>query len=236
MKQFAIIGVDSFAKRVLEELIPMDCEILLIDRQREVVDYYKDDVNEAYIADVIDQETLERLIPDDVDSVVIDLGKNVEASILAVNYLKKMGQKNIYVKAETDQHGEILTIVGADHVIYPNREAARRLTPQLFSENLFNFMPIGNGIVMAEVELPDDYHGKTLEDSDIRKKLGVNAVARRASEGGEFQFLTPDEVLNREDILLIVGSEEAIESFTGSTLSLRKKGLVDLFKKFFAAP
>jgi trk system potassium uptake protein TrkA len=85
MKQFALIGMDNFGRRVLEELILLDCEILLIDRDREVIEFYKDQVTEAYIADVINQETMERLLPDDVDVVILDLGNNIEASILAVN-------------------------------------------------------------------------------------------------------------------------------------------------------
>lgn len=233
MKQFAIIGVDAFAVRVLEELIPLECEILLIDRSRDIIDFYKDDVTEAYIADVINEETMKRLIPDDVDAVILDLGKNIEASILAVNYLKKMNQSRIYVKAETDQHGEILQIVGADHVVYPNREAARRLTPMLMSDNLFSYLPISNGLVLAEVKPQEEFWGKSYEEEGLRKSLGIHIVAIRDKEGGDFQFFKGDKLLNQDDILLIVGSEEAVVRFSGNPLPQRKKGLTDLFRNLF---
>jgi len=230
MKQFALIGVDTFGKRVLEELVPLECEILLIDKNREIVDFYKDDVTEAYIADVINEETMNRLIPDDVDAVIIDLGKSTEASVLAVNYLKKMGQQNIYVKAETDQHGEILRIVGADHVIFPNQEAAKKLPPMLMSDNLFNYLPISNGLVMAEVQAKEELWEKTLQEADIRRTMGINVVAYRDSVGGEYKFFKPDHRIKKSDILLIAGPEENVVSFSGSPLPVKKKGLSDLFR------
>jgi len=233
MKQFALIGVDTFGKRVLEELVPLECEILLIDRSREIIDFYKDDVTEAYIADVINEETMDRLIPDDVDAVIIDLGSNTEASILAVNYLKKKGQKEIYVKAETDQHGEILKIVGADHVIFPNQEAAKRLPPMLMSDNLFNFLPISNGLVMAEVQPQEPLIGKTLEEADIRRSAGINVVAYRVKGDGEYRFFNPGHRLEQDDVLLIAGSQDDVVRFSGNPLPIKKKGLSDVFRNLF---
>ncbi|MDA3850001.1 MAG: TrkA family potassium uptake protein [Spirochaetaceae bacterium] len=233
MKQFALIGMDNFGRRVLEELILLDCEILLIDRDREVIEFYKDQVTEAYIADVINQETMERLLPDDVDVVILDLGNNIEASILAVNYIKKKGNSKIFVKAETEQHGEILKIVGADHVVYPNREAAKKLTPLLMSDSLFNYLPISNGLVMAEVKPQEKYFLKTLEELDLRKELGLNVVAFRHSSGGEFSFFVPGMTIKEDHVLLVVGSDESVVQFTGNPLPARKKGISDLFRSLF---
>ncbi|MDC7220529.1 MAG: TrkA family potassium uptake protein [Spirochaetales bacterium] len=230
MKQFAIIGVDTFARSLLEELISVDCEILLVDKDREIIDFYKDEVTEAYVADVINEETINRLVPTDIDGVIIDLGSNIEAAILVTNYLKKMGIGNVHIKVNSDRHGEILEIIGADNIIYPDREAARRLTPMLLTTSLFNFVPIGNGLVMAEVSPPE----KLIEsqNNDIRRIYGINIIAYRQAEG-EYNFYKREHLFTPEDILLVVGSEEDIVNFTESELIAVPHKFPTLLKKLF---
>lgn len=235
MKQFAIIGIGSFGKRILEELMLVDCEILLVDKDSDLIDFYKDQVSAAYIADVINEETIKKIIPPDIDTVIIDLGDKIEASILVTNYLKKMSIDNIIVKAETDQHGEILKIVGADHVVFPNSEAARRITPMLVSDLLFSYMPISNGLVMAEVRVPQEFIGQSLIEANIRQNRGINVIAIRKESGGDFEFFSPDYIMTSEDIFLVVGAELNVMKFAGADQIIRKKSLTDLFKKIFRA-
>lgn len=231
MKQFAIIGVDSFARSLLEELITVDCEILLIDRDREVIDFYKDDVTEAFVADVINEENISRLIPSDIDGVIIDLGSNIEAAILVTNYLKKRGHANVHIKVDSDRHGEILEIIGADNIIYPDREAARRLTPTLLSSSLFNYVPIGNGLVMAEVAP----NAKLLVDQnkDVRHVYGINIIAYREEKGGEYHFYRSEHEFASDEILLVVGSEEDLIKFTDREIPTASRNLPSILKRLF---
>ncbi len=233
MKQYAVIGVSSFGRRILEELILLDCEIILIDKDPELIEYYKNEVTAAYIANVINEETVTRLIPPDIDAVVVDLGDKTEASILVTQYLKKLGVTNIIVKAETDQHGEILSIVGAHHVVFPNLEAAKRVTPLLVSDILFNYLPISGGLVMAETGVPESLVGNTLMETDIRRTRGINVVAFRKGGNGDYQFFVPEYRLQAEDILLIVGREEDVSGFTGRVASEKKRGMASLFRHLF---
>jgi trk system potassium uptake protein TrkA len=234
MKQFAIIGVSAFGKRVLDELLEVDCEIILIDKRSELVDLYKDIVTSAYIADVINEATINKLIPADIDAVIVDLGDNIEASILVTKYLKNKNIKNIVVKAETDQHGEILKIVGADHVVFPYREAAIRVIPMLVSSLLFNYMSIGNGLVMAEIRVPEAFIGQSLIEANIRAKRGINVVAIRNEDTGDaFDFFSPEVRLQIGDILLVVGKEQDVTAFGEVELPERKKGLGNFFKYIF---
>lgn len=234
MKQFALIGISTFGKRVLDELVEVDCEVILIDKRSELIDMYKDSVTSAYIADVINEATINKLIPVDIDAVVVDLGDNIEASILVTKYLKNRKIKNIVVKAETDQHGEILQIVGADHVVFPYREAAIRVIPMLVSSLLFNYMAIGNGLVMAEIRVPESFIGQSLIEANIRAKRGINVVAIRNEETGDsFDFFSPEVRLQNGDVLLVVGKEQDVTSFAEAGLPERKKGLSNFFKFIF---
>jgi len=234
MKQYAVIGVSSFGKRILEELILMECEIILIDKDPDIIEYFKNDVTAAYIANVINEEIVTRLIPADIDAVVIDLGDKIEASILVTQYLSKLGVSNIIVKAETDQHGEILSIVGADHVIFPNLEAAKRVTPLLVSDLLFNYLPISGGLVIAETGVPENLVGHTLTEIEIRKSRGINVIAFRRAGRGDYQFFKPEYRLQNEDVLLIVGQDDDVSSFTGKDSNSQNNGIGKLFRQLFS--
>jgi trk system potassium uptake protein TrkA len=153
MKQFVIIGLDIFGKRALEELIPLEVDILIIDKDKEVIQNYKDKVASAYVADVTQIEIIEKIIPRTIDTAIIDLGDKIEASILVTHYLKQLGVREIVVKAESDQHGNILKIIGATMVIFPNKEAAKKIIPLLVSPLLLNYFPISEELIIAEVKV-----------------------------------------------------------------------------------
>jgi len=233
MKQFAIIGISIFGERMLEELSETSCEILIIDKDAEIIEKYKEKVTSAYIADVINQETIKKLIPATIDAAIVDLGDKIEVSILVTNYLSKLGIRKIIVKAETDEHAEILNIVGATQIVFPNREAAKRITPLLVSSLLFNYMPISNGLVMAEVKVPDGYTGQTLIEADLRRTQQLNVIAIRKEEESDYEFFSPDYRLQNDDIFLLVGKEKNVSSFSGMDISLRKSGFTGFFKTLF---
>ena len=234
MKQFALIGLSSFVRRIIDELEEFQCDILLIDKDPEAVEQYKDKVSRAYIADVLNEETIKRLIPPDIDGVVMDPGDRIEVSILVTNYLKKMGVKNIFVRAETDEHGEILNLVGADHVIFPNREAAKRISPMLLTSRLFNYLPISENLVIAEVKAPSYLYGKNLIEADLRKSRNLNVVAIRKDKQEDFKFRHAEYQISQGDVLLLAGSEENIHAFTGTQKpDVSGSGIKGLYKKIF---
>lgn len=233
MKQFAIIGVGNFGIRMLDELSDIECEILILDKDRDLVEKYKDKVAAAFIADVMDEETITRLIPPTIDAAIVDLGARVEVSTLVTHYLHKMGIKKIIVKAETDEHGEILSIVGATDVIFPSREAAKRVAPLLTSPLMFSFLPIGSGLVIAEVKVPERYYGMTLVEADLRRTTGLNVIAIRKELGGDYSFFSQEYRLQPDDVFLLAGSEENVAVFAGNKLFIRKKGISRVLKDFF---
>lgn len=233
MKQFVVVGLGSFGCRVVEEMKQFDAEIVIIDKDRVLINRLKDSVHAAYIVDVSDEEAIKKLVPEKVDAVIMDLGNNLEVTILVTNYLKKMGIENIIVKANSDKHGEILNMVGATKIVYPDLEAAKRITPLLVSDTLFNFMPISSGLVMAEIFVPKKYIGKTLVESNLRYKEGVNIVAIKKGHSSEYSFFVPDYKLGSDDILLAVGEEVNIKKFTTTGNIKMERNLSYLLQRMF---
>ncbi|HUX19979.1 MAG TPA: TrkA family potassium uptake protein [Spirochaetia bacterium] len=231
MKQFAIIGVSKFGFRVMEELSQIDCEILIIDKDREVIEKLKDRVSYSYIADVLNEETIRKLVPATVDAAIVDLGDRTEASILVTNYLKKIGVSRIIAKAETDEHGEILEIVGATHVIFPNREAAKRLTPMIAFSHLFNYLPISNGLIIAEIKVPAKHVGMSLIEADFRRAYKFNVIALRKADDEEagYLFFDPDYRLQGNDVLLVAGNEEDLSGLVSDAPIKKRTAINRLF-------
>jgi trk system potassium uptake protein TrkA len=234
MKQFAVIGLGSFGRRMVEELSDVTTEIIILDKDSDAIESFKDRVKNAYITDVLNEEAIRRIIPQGIDAVVVDLGGSIEASILVTNYLKKLGVGEIIVKAATDAHGEVLRLVGASTVIYPDLEAARRLTPMMVSSLLFNYMPISAGLVLAEVLLPERFSGMTLIEANLRQKYSINVIAFRNEGGGDYQFFNPGHKLQADEILLVAGKEKDVIEFSGRESTERRTKFAEIFKNVFA--
>lgn len=238
MKQFAIIGLSYFGKNVLDELLELDVEVLIIDKDREVIEAYKDRPISAIIMDVLNEESLRRALPSTIDGVVIDLGEKIEASILATSYCRKIGIEQIVVKAVTEGHAEILELVGATKIVFPNREAAKRITPLLLSSTLLNYLPVSGKLVIAELEMPDLFVGQSLIDVNLRKKYGLNLISVKNGEHDEYGLITPDYCFRSGDIVLVSGTDESMESLTGKNDRVKARngkagrGLSNLAKLF----
>jgi len=235
MKQVAILGLSYFGTAVLDELLEMDVDILVIDKDRDVLDQYRDTVSAAIGMDVINQEALEKTLPKNIDAVVIDMGKNIEASILVASYCKKLGVSTIIAKAETAAHGEILELVGATKVVFPNREAAKRIVPQIVSSMVLNYLSVGGNLVIAEIEIPEFFIGKTVLELDLRKKYGLTLISVRSADT-EYQLFKPDYQFQENDIALVSGTETNVDRFAGriekeSSSKGFIKSITQLFRK-----
>jgi trk system potassium uptake protein len=234
MKQFAIIGVGRFSRRMLEELADAGSEILLIDKDREVVEAYKDKAAATYIANVLSEEVITKLVPVTVDAAIVDLGDNLEASILVTNYLHKAGVKRIITKAESEQHAEILDLVGATDIIFPNKEAARRIAPLLLSHLLFSYLPLSRDFAIAEIKVPGKLVGKSLIEANIRQQHHMNVIALRKEGVPDYTYFLPDYRLQDDDLLLVAGKDDDISEFAQMELPAAREGMPNVFSRMFS--
>src|SRR5574344_168543 len=175
----AIIGLGTFGRNVLEALMNTDADLIIVDKDREVVEKYKNSIQNAYITDAINEETLKKVIPNDIDAAIVDLGSQLETSILVTHNLSKKGVSKIIVKARSDDHGEILKLLGASKIIYPDLDAALHITPMLISSALFNYMQVSDKFAIAEVSVRNDLIGKPISKSNIRQTYQLNIIGVR---------------------------------------------------------
>jgi len=231
-KQFAVIGLSSFGCRALEELILFGVDILIIDKDEEVIERYKDQVSSAFVADVTKIDTITKIIPKTLDAVIIDLGDSIEASILITHYFHELGVKEIIARAETDGHGNILKIVGATMVIFPNKEAVKRVIPMLISPLLMNYVPISMDLTIAEVKVPNQYINKTLIESNLRSKYQMVVIAIK--NNNEYKMINPEYLFLEGDIALVAGTEKNISNFLQAPIVPKGNAFANFFKIFIS--
>jgi trk system potassium uptake protein TrkA len=231
MKQIAILGLGHFGKSILDELLEMNVDVLIVDKDRDLIDTYKDAPVSAVALDILTVDTLRKILPESIDAVIIDLGGKIEASVLATSYCAKLSIKSIIVKAETAQHGEILELVGATKVVFPNREAAKRITPLLLSASMLSYLPVSGHLAIAEFEIPGAFFGKTLLETGLRKKYALNLLSVRTADS-EYTVCGPDYVFKAGDIGLFYGDGEALRKFSGNPLKKNHPGF-NLIQKMF---
>jgi len=235
-RQYAIVGLGSFGVSVLEKLSEATDQIIIVDKDKSTVEKYKDLASKSYIADALSKQALSRIIPEAIDVAIVDVGDHIEAAVIVTNALKKLGSRQIIVRADNEERGEILEMVGATRIIYPAREAAAKLVPMLVSSSLFSFMPISPSLVLAEIGVPEQYVGKTLIEANFRQTKGINVVAIRKEDGDEYEYFDPKYRLLDIDVLLCAGTEKAVTAFTGARITARKNVVGEMLRGIFGKP
>ncbi|MCL6620680.1 MAG: TrkA family potassium uptake protein [Syntrophobacterales bacterium] len=206
-KHVVVIGLGEFGRELALQLA-RECEVLALDRDERMVEQILDRVQRALILDVRDYQALSSVVTPDFDEGVVSMAESLESSILATLHLKKIGVRRIWAKATTEDHAAILRAIGADEIIFPERETARRLAAHLINPNLLDFVPLEEDYRVMDVAPPDEFYGHTLAELDLRKRFGVFVLAVKELVPMRFVFLPPpDFVIKPSDILVMIGRE-----------------------------
>ncbi len=222
-KSFAVLGLGNFGQHVAEALIRAKTEVLAIDSDAERVEEMSDLVTQSMTADVTDEKALRAAGIADVDTAIVSIGESIEASVMAVMILKELGVSEVIAKATNVLHAKVLDKVGATRVVFPEREAAIDLVGELTAARVLNYFQLSEGISVVEVPAPEDVVGKTLRETEFRKKFNVNVIAIKHRKleidsdgvGHESSYydvmITPDHEVGKDDTLVIVGKDDDLK-------------------------
>lgn len=211
-KQFAIIGLGRFGGSICRELSKEGMEVLAIDVDEDKVNEFKDIVSHAVIADSTDEHVLKELGITNIDHVIVAIGDNLQSSILTTLILKELGIKKITVKAQNDYHAKVLSKIGADRVVHPERDMGKRIAHHLISSNVLDYLELSDEHSIVEVKAGTKMSGRTLIDLDIRAKYGCNVVAIKRDKD---IIVSPmaNEVIRSDDVLIVIGADRDISRF-----------------------
>jgi trk system potassium uptake protein TrkA len=176
------------------------------------VNEYANIASHAVVGDSTDEAVLKSLGIRNFDHVIVAIGDNIQSSILTTLMLKELGVKFITVKAQNDYHEKILRKIGADQIVHPERDMGRRIAHNLISNNVLDYLELSDEHSIVEIVVNNKLSGNTLIDLDIRAKYGINIVAIKR---GKEIFVTPqaDEVIQKDDILIVIGADTDIDRF-----------------------
>ena len=224
MERFAIIGLGRFGMRLARLLAAGGAEVIAIDRHRELVEDIRDDVARAVCMDSTDADALKAQGVDKVDVAVVGVGTNFEAATLTTVILKHLGVPRVISRATSNIRGQVLSSVGADDLVNPERESAERWCDRLLAPSIMERIALAEGYSLAQVASPKSFFGKSLKELGVLTRYKVNVIAiRRAVAQAEGDKAAPshevisvpmaDTVIQAQDILLLIGSDEAIADF-----------------------
>lgn len=223
-KAFAVVGLGTFGRQVCETLARKGATVIAIDNDPALVDRVKQTVTQAVLVDATDPDGLASAPLEDVDIAVVAIGDNVEASILATTLLKKLAVPYVVARAISDLHHEVLRQVGADEIVNIEIDEGTRIANRLIAPDVLEQLPISSEISVSELYVPEAIVGASLAELDLRNRYQVNVVSvkRVRMEVDELGnprrreqviFPGPDDVLERDDTILVVGRNDDIERF-----------------------
>lgn len=208
-KQFAVFGLGNFGTSVAVTLQRLGCEVVAVDQDIETVEDVANQVSYAMTADIGDPDVIRSIGTRNLDGVVVCVS-SMEASILATLVSKEMGVPFVIAKAKNDLHAQVLSKIGADSVIFPEREMGKRIARSMVSTNFSDWIALSNEYSMIETPVPSKWIGKTLMELDVRRNYDVSVVGIKSGEEIEVSP-NPEKPLEKGTLLILVGANEALE-------------------------
>lgn len=226
--QVCVIGLGTFGTAVALSLAQKGHEVLVIDRDENKVASIEEMVSHALVMDATNEKSLKSLGLKDFDAVIVAITEHIEDSILTTMLVKEEGAKKVIAKAGSELHAKILRKVGADAVVFPERDTAERIARRLTSPTIFDFIELSADYSIVEIVAPDFLVGKTLKETGFRARYGAYVIAIKRKtpeykEGNQIDYReeviiapSPDEEILKGDLLVLLGKVKDIEKLKRS--------------------
>lgn len=209
-KQILIIGLGKFGMSLAKELSKYDCEVMAIDSDSDLVDDAAEFVTHAARVDATDLNALKELGVTNFDMAIIGIGDNLEASIMIALTLKDLKVPYIVAKSRDDVHAKLLSMIGVDRVVQPEKDIGTRLAKTIMHKNVIERMEVGREYSIAEVETPREWIGSRLNQLNIRPKYNINILC---IEKNNKKILIPsaDYVIEEGDNIMLIAPNKELE-------------------------
>lgn len=208
-----VVGLGRFGGAVAESLVRLGHEVLAVDENPEIVQRWSERLTHVVQADSTRSEALRQLGVKDISRAVVAIGSEVEASVLTVLALEEVGVRDIWAKAVSVKHGQILERIGVEHVVYPEAAMGERVA-HLVTGRMIDFIEFDDGFAIAKTAAPREAWDKTLSESNLRQKYGITIVGLKRLHA-DFTHAQADTLVTSGDILIVSGPTVLVEKFAG---------------------
>ena len=206
---YAVFGLGRYGRAVAEELVKSGAEVIAVDVNEEHVNDASAVIPICKCADITEPEVIDRLGIANVDMVIVAMASNLEASVMAVTLCKEVGVPTVIAKCSNELHQKILSRVGADRVVFPEKESGTRLAKSILSSGFADLIELSKDVSMVEMDVKAAWEGKTLLQLELRKKYSMNVVAIRRG-GVIVTDIDPQMPLEKEMKLIVIANVEKL--------------------------
>jgi len=205
-----VIGLGRFGSALADTLDTMDVEVLAVERDADLVERWSKRLP-VVEADATDPRALEQMGARDFSAAVVGVGTSLEASVLITGNLVDIGMPEIWAKGISDEHERILRRIGAHHVVLPESSAGARVAHSVGGKML-DYIQVEDGFTVVKMRPPKETYGFTLDKLGLTEKYGVRIIGVK-SPGRDFEYSSPETVVNSDDLLIVAGDGELLERF-----------------------
>ena len=202
---YAVFGLGRYGRAVAKELVKSGAEVLAVDMNEDRVNQAIADIPFCKCANITDIEVLKQLGIQNIDIVIIAMASSLEASVMATMLCKELGVDNVIVKCASEMNCKILTKVGADKVVYPEKESGIRLAKNLLSSGFVDIIELSKDASMVEIDVRPEWIGKNLMELNLRAKYSINVVAIIKNKVIN-TFIDPSVPLDKDMTLVVIAN------------------------------
>ena len=203
-KSFLVIGAGSFGSHLCQCLAAQGGEVLVVDTVAEKVEALLDVAASAKIGDCTNPEVLRSFGVEDFDTCFVCIGENFQSSLIITDMLKELGAKRVFSEATQDRQEKFLLHNGADHVVFPEKDIARRLAVSVCNDSVFDYISLSGMYGIYEIAVPTHWKGQSLRQLDVRASCGLNILAYKKADQVH-PIKDADHVFGDEEHLLVLG-------------------------------
>ena len=211
-KEYIVFGLGRFGSSVARQLQANGSNVMAVDNNAKKINMIADYVTHAVCMDITSEDAMKELGLSNFDVAVVAIGHNLEAAIFAVIWAKEQGIKKVIAKANDEMQGKILAKVGADEIIYPEREMGSHLANNLAFGDLLDAIELTADYSIADIPLMREWAGKSLEELRLREKYHVSVIAVKRSRELEISP-RPDKKFSEGDVLVMIGTNSMLKKF-----------------------
>lgn len=208
-KSYAVFGLGRYGQAVAKELISFGAEVIAVDIDEETVNDAVGEIPFCKCADITDPDVIKQLGISNVDVVIIAMASNLEASVMATMLCKEAGVESVIAKCSSEMNCRILKKVGADRVIFPEKESGIRLAKDLISSGFVDILDLSDDASMVELEIKNEWINKSLKELNLRKKYSINIVAVIENDRIDVN-IDPEKPLRKEMSLIVIADKAGL--------------------------
>ncbi|MBJ7883018.1 potassium channel family protein [Gelidibacter salicanalis] len=223
--KYIIVGLGSFGASLAVKLTEQGNEVIGIDTSMDKVDNYKERISHTICMDATDEFTVSGLPLKDTDMVVIAIGENKGANIMATALFKNSQVKRLISRAIDGLHEKVLHAIGVDEIVHPEEESAERWAKKLCLKGVVDSFELSDNFSIVEVNVPTRFDGKSIKEINIRETynlLVLTTITNKEEKTiiGKTRTVIkvkgvagPNDILNKNDILVVYGANKDIKQF-----------------------